>query len=159
MATQNVRIVGYLPPAYHLKLQQYTEQESTTESAAIVKIIKQFFDAPKAAETTPEKGDEIAELKADVAQLQQRLMVLKQAVTSGRQVRSARSRTSYQYGSPPVLPPQTSAELGRRLGVAASTVESAYQKGEDYFRDWSKRMDQNKRSWEKRGELFHPLSE
>jgi len=159
MATQNVRVVGYLPPAYHLKLQQYTESELITESAAIVKIIKQFFDSPEVVEATPEKGDEIAELKADVAQLQQRLMVLEHAVTSGRQVRSARPRTSYQYGPPPVLPPQTSSELGRRLGVAASTVESAYQKGEDYFRDWSKRMDPNKRSWYKRGELFHPLSD
>jgi len=158
MATQNVRVVGYLPPAYHLKLQQYTESESLTESAAIVKIIKQFFDSPKVVEATPE-GDEIAELKANVARLMQRLTILEQVVASGRQFNSGKSRTSHQYGPPPVLPPQTSAELARRLGVTASTVEEAAQKGEAYFRDWSRRMDPTKRSWEKRGELFHPLSD
>ncbi len=158
MATKNVRVVGYLPSAYHLKLQQYTEQESTTESAAIVKIVKQFFDSPQVALATSE-GDEIAELKADVAQLMQRVMVLEHAVTSGKRFNSPRSRTSPQYGPPPVLPPQTSAELGRRLGVTASTIEEAWLKGESYFRDWSKRMDPNKRSWYKRGELFHSLSE
>ncbi len=98
MATQNVRVVGYLPSAYHLKLQQYTESESLTESAAIVKIIKQFFDAPEVVEATPEKGDEIAELKANVAQLMQRLTILEQAIISGQRVNSAKSRTS-QYGS------------------------------------------------------------
>jgi len=159
MATQNVRVVGYLPPAYHLKLQQYTESESITESAAIVKIIKQFFDSPQVVEATPEKGDEIAELKADIAQLMRRLTILEQAVASGRQFNSGKSRTSPQYGPPPVLPPQTSAELGRRLGVTASTVEEAWLKGETYFKDWSRRMDPTKRSWQKRGELFHPLSD
>lgn len=153
------RIVGYLPPAYHLKLQQYTESESITESAAIVKIIKQFFDEPKVVEAAPEKGDEITELKADIAQLMRRLTILEQAVASGKRFNSGKSRTSHQYGPPPVLPPQTSAELGRRLGVTAGTVEEAAQKGEAYFRDWSKRMDPTKRSWQKRGDLFHPLSE
>jgi len=158
MATNNVRVVGYLPPAYHLKLQQYTESESLTESAALVKIIKQFFDSPQVVEATPQKGDEIAELKADIAQLMRRLTILEQAVASGRQFNSGKSRTSY-HAPPPKLPPQTLSELARRLGVGTGTVESAYQKGETYFRDWSKRMDPTKRSWEKRGELFHPLSE
>jgi len=159
MATQNVRVVGYLPPDYHQKLRQYMEAEFVTESAAIVKIIKQFFDSPEVVEATPEKGDEIAELKANVAQLMQRLTILEQAVISGQRVNSTKSRTSYQYGAPPVLPPQTSAGLARRMGVSASTVDEAYQQGEDYFKNWSRRMDPTKRSWQKRGELFHPLSE
>jgi len=45
------------------------------------------------------------------------------------------------------------------MGVSASTVDEAYQQGEDYFKNWSRRMDPTKRSWQKRGELFHPLSE
>ena len=160
MATQNVRVVGYLPLSYHEKLRQYMEQESITESAAIVKLLKQFFDSPKVALATPEKGDEIAELKADVAQLMQRLTILEQAVASGRQLNSAKSRTSYQHRqSQPVLPPQTSTELARRMGVSASTVDEAYQKGEDYFKNWSRRMDPTKKSWDKRGELFYPRSE
>ncbi len=111
MATKNVRVVGYLPPAYHQKLRQYIAEESTTESAALVKIVKQFFDSPKVALATPEKGDEIAQMKADVAQLMQRLTILEQAVASGRQVKSAKPRTSHQYGPPRVLPPQSSDEL------------------------------------------------
>jgi len=47
----------------------------------------------------------------------------------------------------------------RRMGVSASTVDEAYQQGKDYFKNWSRRMDPTKRSWQKRGELFHPLSE
>jgi len=33
------------------------------------------------------------------------------------------------------------------------------QKGDAYFRDWSRRMDPTKRSWYKRGELFYPESD
>jgi len=122
-------------------------------------IETQFFDSPQVALATPEKGDEIADLKADVAQLTQRLTILEQAVTSGKRFSSGKSRTSHQYGPSPVLPPQTSSELGRRLGVTASTVEESWLKGESYFKDWSKRIDPNNRIWYKRGELFHSLSE
>ena len=161
MATNNIRVVGYLPPSYHEKLREYMEAESLTESAALVKIIKQFFDSPQVAEATSEKGDEITELKADIAQLQQRLTILEQAIASGRRLNSAQSRTSYQRRPQPqpILPPQTSSELARRLGVSAGTVEEAWLKGEAYFRDWSRRLDPTKRSWHKRGELFYPESE
>lgn len=65
----------------------------------------------------------------------------------------------HQYGPPPVLPPQTITQLARRLGVSAATLEEAAQKGEAEFRDWSRRRDPAQRSWERRGELFHPNSE
>ncbi len=161
MATNNIRVVGYLPPSYHEKLREYMEAESLTESAALVKIIKQFFDSPQVALATSEKGDEITELKAAIAQLQQRLTILEQAIASGRRLNSAQSRTSYQRRPQPqpILPPQTSLELARRLGVNVGTVEEAAQKGEDYFKDWSRRIDPTKKSWQQRGELFHPLSE
>ena len=136
------------------------EAESLTESAALVKIVKQFFDGtPVSQVTEKEKRDEIAELKADVAQLQQRLTILEQTVASGRQFSKTSSRTSIQPKPQPSLPPQTIANLARRLGVSTSTTEEAYQKGDAYFRDWSKRMDPMKRAWHKRGELFHPESE
>lgn len=70
MATNNMRIVGYLPPAYHQKLREYMEQESLTESAALVKIVKQFFDGTtetEAPEAAKEKDDALAEFKADIA--------------------------------------------------------------------------------------------
>lgn len=130
MATNNIRVVGYLPPSYHEKLREYMEAESLTESAALVKIIKQFFDSPQVAEATSEKGDEITELKAAIAQLQQRLTILEQAIASGRRLNSAQSRTSYQRRPQPqpILPPQTSSELARRLGVNVGTVEETAQK-------------------------------
>ncbi|MFB2971025.1 hypothetical protein ACE1CD_18800, partial [Aerosakkonema sp. BLCC-F183] len=44
MATNNKRIVGYLPPEYHNKLREYMKEQSLTESAALVRIVRQFFD-------------------------------------------------------------------------------------------------------------------
>ena len=159
MATNNIRVVGYLPPSYREKLREYMKAESLTESAALVKIIKQFFDGTAVALVAePILCDEIAELKMDVAQLQQRLTILEQAVTSGRQFSKTRARTEILAKPQPSLPPQTIANLARRLGVSTSTTDLAYQKGEANFRDWSRRMDPTKRSWHKRGELFHPES-
>ena len=160
MATNNIRVVGYLPPSYREKLREYMKAESLTESAALVKIIKQFFDGTAVALVAePILCDEIAELKMDVAQLQQRLTILEQAVTSGRQFsKTQRARTEILAKPQPSLPPQTIANLARRLGVSTSTTEEAYQKGEAYFRDWSRRMDPTKKSWHKRGDLFHPES-
>ena len=70
MATKNTRIVGYLPPPYHEKLREYMEQESLTESAALVKIVKQFLSGStgtKLSEAAKEKDDALAEFKADIA--------------------------------------------------------------------------------------------
>jgi DNA-binding CsgD family transcriptional regulator len=160
MATNNMRVVGYLPPHYHDKLREYMQAESITESAALVKIVKRFFDGSSGSNqvANAKLDDAIAPLKEDIAQLKRRVAVLEEASVTPRQFKSAK-RTSHQYGTSPVLPPQTSSELARRLGVSAGTVEQAWQKGEAYFKDWSKRMDPAKRSWHKLGELFHPLSE
>ena len=164
MATNNIRVVGYLPPHYHQKLRQYMEAQSITESAALVKIVKQFFDGSTGSNqiAKPELDaaidDALAPLKQDIAKLSRRLAVLEEAKVTPKQFKPAK-RTSHHYGTPPVLPPQTGTELARRLGVTASTVEEAWLKGEAYFKDWSRRMDPTKRSWHKIGELFHPLSE
>lgn len=72
------------------------ERESLTESAAIVKIIRQFFDGTtgtKGSETAKEKDDAIAEFRADIAELQRRLMLLEQAMVSGKQQAFARYKT------------------------------------------------------------------
>jgi hypothetical protein len=162
MATNNMRIVGYLPPDYHQKLREYMEQESLTESAALVKIVKQFFDGStgtKAPSAAKEKDDVIAELRADIAELQRRLMLLEQAVVSGKQRSFARSKTPQKQRPQTILPPQSCADLARRLGVSPDTIEEAYQKGEAYFQDWCKRRDPSQRAWQKRGELFYPLSD
>lgn len=163
MATKNVRVVGYFPPSYHLKLREYMQAQSLTESAALGAIIKQFFDGSSSTEISSANTDSsnaIAELKADIAAIQGRLVVLEQAIMRGGfQSYSTKARRANQYGTSPVLSPQTTSELARRLGVNLSTVESEWLKGEAEFRSWSKRMDPSKRSWHKLEELFHPLSD
>ncbi len=116
MVTKNVRVVGYLPPPYHLKLREYMQAQSLTESAALGAIIKQFFDGSgstgnKSANT--ESSNAVAELKADITAIQGRLVVLEQA-RRGFQSYSSKPRRSTPYGIPPVLPPQSSSELALR---------------------------------------------
>lgn len=162
MATKNVRVVGYLPPPAHEKLRQYMEEQSLTESAAIVKIVKQFFDGSmgaKAPDVTKEKDDAISELRADMVELKRRLAVLEQAVVSGKQRQFANSKTPQRQRPLITLPPHSGTDLAKRLGVSTGTLIEAEQKGETYFRDWSRRMDPTKRSWHKRGELFYPESD
>ncbi|PSM48469.1 hypothetical protein C7Y66_14245 [Chroococcidiopsis sp. CCALA 051] len=160
MATNNIRVVGYLPPSYHEKLREYMQSQSLTESAAIVAIVKQFFDGKSGSERVAieELNEATAPLKAQIALLERRLAVLEEAFVSRKQFKSTK-RAPYQYGSPPVLPPQDITQLARRLGVSAATLESAAQKDETEFREWSRRRDPAQRSWERRGELFHPNSE
>jgi hypothetical protein len=140
------------------------EEESLTESAAIIKIVKHFFDGnveTKTPDATKEKDQAISGLKADVVELKRRLAVLEQAVVSGQQRPFANSRTSHgqRQRQQMTLPPQSCADLARRLGVSTGTIEEALDKGETYFQNWSKRMDPTKRSWHKRGELFYPESD
>jgi hypothetical protein len=111
MATKNTRIVGYLPPPYHEKLREYMEQESLTESAALVKIVKQFLDSStgtKLSEAAKEKDSALAELKADIAELKRRLMLLEQAVV-GKQ-RPFGSKTPQRQRPQTLLPPQSCAD-------------------------------------------------
>jgi len=160
MATNNIRVVGYLPPLYHEKLREYMQSQSLTESAAIVAIVRQFFDGENGSEgvASQELDEATAPLKAQIALIERRLAVLESAFVSSQRSKSAR-RAPYQYGPPPVLPPQDITQLARRLGVSATTLEEAAQKSEDEFREWSKRRDPAQRSWHKKGELFHPSSD
>ncbi|PSB43738.1 hypothetical protein C7Y66_02405 [Chroococcidiopsis sp. CCALA 051] len=160
MATNNIRVVGYLPPPYHEKLREYMQSQSLTESAAIVAIVKQFFDGENGSEgvASQELDEATAPLKAQIALIERRLAVLESAFVSSQRSKPAR-RAPYQYGPPPVLPPQDITQLARRLGVSAATLEEAAQKSSDEFRDWSKRRDPAQRSWCKKGELFHPNSD
>lgn len=159
MTTKNIRVVGYLPPLYYEKLSQYIKEQELTESAAIVKIVKQFFEPPNIKAANSEKDEEIASLKADIAQIMRRLAVLEEAVASGKSRSSAQYRTFTLPHSSPSLRPLKSDELGRRLGVNPNTIEQEALKGEADFKDWSKRKDPGSTAWQKRGDLFHPLSD
>lgn len=117
MATKNIRIVGYLPLPEHQKLREYMKEQSLTESAVLVKIVKQFFDGSsgtKVPEAAKEKDDAIAELRADIAFLKQRLMVLEQAVVSGKQRPKARSKTSQIQRPQTMLPPQSCTDARQK---------------------------------------------
>ena len=82
MATKNVRIVGYLPPDQHQKLRDYMVQQSLTESAALIKIIKQFFEAAPALSAeavASETRETFAQMRAEIAELRGRLAALETA--------------------------------------------------------------------------------
>jgi hypothetical protein len=152
MTTKNIRIVGYLPPAIHQQLREYMATHSLTESAALVQIVKQFFNA-QPTENPIEL--EIDPLKTEIAGLKQRLEAIEATINQPR--RSSVRHSNSQYSTTPTLPPQTLPELARRLGVGTETLTEAAGKGEAAFKDWSQHRDPAKRAWVERDGRFHPL--
>jgi hypothetical protein len=152
MTTKNIRIVGYLPPAIHQQLRQYMATHSLTESAALVQIVKQFFN-DRPTENPIEL--EIDPLKTEVAGLKQRLEAIEATINQPR--RSSVRSSNSQYSTTPTLPPQTLPELARRLGVGTETLTEAAGKGEAAFKDWSQHRDPAKRAWVQKGDRFHPV--
>jgi hypothetical protein len=149
MTTKNIRIVGYLPPALHQQLREYMAAHSLTESAALVQIVKQFFDG----QPTPNPIElEIDPLKTEIAGLKQRLEAIEATISSPHRSSTRRDR----YSATPTLPPQTLSELARRLGVGTETLTEAAGKGEAAFKEWSQHRDPAKRAWVQRDGWFHP---
>ncbi len=170
MVTQNIRIVGYLPPQFHEKLREYIEAQNLSESAALVRIVKAFFEGPVAsdgdlearlerelASLRAQMQEEIAQMQDEMTQMRQHLGVLEAALATQGRSRSYSSSRNSATRRPPKLPPQTLPDLARRLGVTAETLEDALGKGEEHFQDWSKRRDPGKRAWVERDGRFHPL--
>ncbi len=170
MTTKNIRAVTYLPPKYHKQLKQYSKQQKLSESAAIVEIVKQFFDgtpepnselkayveaivseqlANTTTNVTLREQTEVAQLKAQVEMMQQ---LLSEAM-SGKTPRKSKSQPTGK----PQLQPLTVENLAKRLGVNAGTVEKEAAKGNDHFRSWSRGKDMSSVTWEKRGTLYYPL--
>ncbi|MBE9093677.1 hypothetical protein [Tychonema sp. LEGE 07203] len=158
MATKNIRIVGYLPPDYHQKLRDYMVEQSLTESAALAKIIKQFFETVPAlsAETVASETREIfAQLRSEIADLHGRVAALETAEIQ-RQFNKT-SPKNFGAEQPQItLRPLKAADLAKRLGVSAETIESAAAKGSSSFVEWSKRRDPGSRAWHKKGNFYHP---
>jgi hypothetical protein len=155
MTTKNIRIVGYLPPALHQQLRQYMTTHSLTESAALVQIVKQFFNGQtdRASADLSVRDRDLDPLKTEIAGLKQRLEAIEATISSPRRSSTRRDR----YSAPPTLPPQTLPELARRLGVGAETLAEAAGKGEAAFKDWSQHRDPAKRAWVQKGDRFHPV--
>jgi hypothetical protein len=158
MATKNIRIVGYLPPDYHQKLRDYMVEQSLTESAALAKIIRQFFEAVPALSAeavASETRETFAQLRSEIADLHGRVAALE---TAGIQ-RQFNKTSPKKFGAeqPPItLRPLKAADLAKRLGVSAETIESAAAKGSSSFVEWSKRRAPGSRAWHKKGNFYHP---
>ena len=159
MVTKNIGIVGYLPPQHHQKLRDYIEANDLSESAALVRIVKQFFEHPVPSENNESRMErELASLKDEMVEMRQRLGVLEAALATSTRARSySQSRNCASTRPAPTLREQTSANLARRLGVTAESLKEALGKGEAHFKNWTKRRDPGSRAWVEREGRFHPL--
>ena len=149
MTPPTKRIVGYLPVEYHNRLRQYMEEENLGESAALVQIVREFFDGSQ-------KNPELDALKSELVQLQQRVAVVEAVLSSGG--RGGRGRSLPPMMSEPIKPKAlTTAELAERLKVKPEEVDEAVTQGVEEFKKWSRSRDPALIRWEKRGELFHQV--
>lgn len=138
------------------------KQQKLSESAAIVEIIKQFFDG------TPEPNTELkayveatiqeqlTETQTEIAQLKAQMEMMQQLLSEAMSGKTPRKSKTQPVGKPQ-LQPLTIDNLARRLGVSVGTVERELAKGNEHFRSWSREKDISSVSWEKRGTLYHPL--
>lgn len=125
------------------------KEQQLTESAAIVKILQQFFEGNN-INPVPDISHELDTLQTTITQLQQRLAVLEMAVV-------ARQPLALPPPSPKQLPPQTANSLARRLGVNLRTLAAATNKGEIFFKKWCQKRDPSQTGWRKHGELYYPI--
>jgi hypothetical protein len=161
MTTKNIRAVTYLPPKYHKQLRQYSKQQKLSESAAIVEIIKQFFDEPAEPDSELKAWieatitEQLTETQTEVAQLKAQMEMMQQLL--GETMTGKTPRKSKSQPGKPQLQPLTVENLAKRLGVNIGTVEQEAAKGNDHFHSWSRSKDMSRVAWEKRGTLYHPL--
>ena len=153
MATENKRIVGYLPQDYYVQLREYMEQEHISESAALVRMVKQFFDTPNAH---PDVEAEVAALNTQMQQVLSRIGVLEQLAQTRSIPRKGSMTASQRH---PMLQPLTREELARRMGVSSELLLEVASKGETEFQQWCRHRDPGQRLWRQEGELFHPVEE
>jgi hypothetical protein len=149
MTPPTKRIVGYLPVEYHNRLRQYMEEQNLGERAALVQILREFFDGRQ-------QNPELEALKSELVQLQQRMAVVEAVLRAGG--RGGSRRSSMPVMSEPIKPKAlTTAELAERLKVTREEVDEAVLQGVEEFKKWSRSRDPALIRWEKRGELFHQV--
>ncbi len=156
MATEKIRIVGYLPEPYHQQLRKYMQEHSLTESAALVQIIKHFFEG---SQGTVDFQSTITTLQTELSQVQRRLGVIEEAIANGkyRQTQGVKASASTAVKSP--VHALSNTDLAKRLGVSPDMILAEAFKGDAHFRAWSKRRDPSAKPWSRQGDLFHPLSD
>ncbi|HEY9866404.1 MAG TPA: hypothetical protein V6D21_19690 [Candidatus Obscuribacterales bacterium] len=169
MVTKNIRAVTYVPPEYHKKLRQYMKRHNLTESAALVQMIKQFFDGEQ-PEFHSDLKTEVEELvqeqlklfKGDMDLLKEQIALIQQLLDkkiSGEiNRRSSNSVNSSHPRSLLRLTPKTEEELTRRLGVNTGNVAKEFAKGAEHFSHWSQQKDPSGIGWHRRGDgLYYPV--
>ncbi len=125
------------------------EEQNLGESAALVQILREFFDGSQ-------QNPELDTLKAELVQLQQRMAVVEAVLSSGRG--GSRGRSSMPVMREPIKPKAlTTAELAERLKVTREEINEAVIQGVEEFKKWSRSRDPALIRWEKRGELFHQV--
>ena len=110
MTTKNIRAVTYLPPKYHKQLRQYMKQKKLSESAAIVEIIKQFFDEP--AELNSELKvwveaviqEQLADTQTEVTQLKAQLEMMQGLLAEAMSGKSPRKSKTQPMDKPQLQP-------------------------------------------------------
>lgn len=74
MATKNPRVVGYIDPDDHKKLQDFMKQSNLTESRAIAAIVNAFFGGtPEELSRTPVAPERIEAIEQQLAELSGKL--------------------------------------------------------------------------------------
>jgi hypothetical protein len=145
------------------------KRHNLTESAALVQMIKQFFDGeqPQFNSELKTEVEEIVQeqlklfqedidlLKEQIA-LMQKLSEKKTPVETNR--RSSNSVNSNHPRSLLRLTPKTEEELTRRLGVNTGNVAKEFSKGAEHFSHWSQQKDPSGIGWHRRGDgLYYPV--
>lgn len=169
MVTKNIRAVTYVPPDYHKKLRQYMKRHNLTESAALVQMIKQFFDGepPQLNSELRTEVEEIVQdqvklLKGDIDLLKGQIALMQQlldkTVTAETTRRGANSTNNNHPRNLLRLTPKTEEELTRRLGVNTGSVAKEFAKGAEHFSYWSQQKDPSGIGWHRRGDgLYYPV--
>lgn len=154
MATEKIRIVGYLPEPYHQQLRKYMQEHSLTESAALVQIIKHFFEGNQG---TVDFQSVVVNLQTELSQVQRRLGVVEEAIANGKYRSAQAVKSSASAPTKSHIHALSHTELAKRLGVNPDMISAEAFKGEAHFRAWTKRRDPAGKPWSRQGDLFHPL--
>ena len=136
------------------------KQQKLSESAAIVEMIKQFFEGTPEPDTELKAWveaivtDQLRETQTEIVQLKAQMELMQQLLKENLTTKTSRkSRSpSTQFKVQPLSPEQ----LAKKLGVTVETLEAEYAKGVAHFRIWTS----NKGSvllWQKQGDLYYPL--
>ncbi|KAF3884328.1 MULTISPECIES: hypothetical protein [Nostocales] len=110
MATENSRIVTYLPPELAERLKQFCDETQTKTSEAIKQIVSEFFGKPQSSSTSAQDWE------PRVAAIEKRLSLLDEFTQKISALESSFAGIQEQMNVPPSVPAQD---------ISPAVVESA----------------------------------